>query len=105
MFPLLIEKLSPRKIDALADFVFRRTGYKLTRGYRKLIYQQPFYRNIGKLFWGAKLLRFPEYSSYSLPNAEYVVSRLLELPTSNSVTEDYAVDISRTLLQGIKRSA
>jgi len=105
LFPLLVEKLPLRKIDALVNYVLRRTGRKLTRGYRRLVYQQqPFYRNIERLFWAAKFLKFPDYSSCSLPNAEYVVSRLVELPTDDSVSEEEADDISRTLLRGIKES-
>jgi perosamine synthetase len=105
MFPVLIEGIAPKKIDDLARLVSLEASCPVSRGYGMLSYQQPFYQNIQKLFWGAKLMKFPDYSRYDLHSAQHVVERVVELPTTDSVDEEKAVQISEYLVKGFRRAS
>lgn len=103
MFPLLVEGVPLRKLDGLAHRVSLLTSCEVRRGYGLLAYQQPFYRNLNGLYWGAKLMRFPDYSTYHLPSAEYAVKRIIELPTDDTVDEGKAGMIAESLVKEVRR--
>ncbi|MHB8565677.1 MAG: DegT/DnrJ/EryC1/StrS family aminotransferase [Nitrososphaerales archaeon] len=102
MFPIIVENASSRDLDDLASYMSAKFSSSVGRGYKILSYQQPLYRNIGELFWGAKLMRFPLYSRSKCANAESVVSKILELPT-HPMTERKAIEISEALKQKLER--
>lgn len=103
MFPLLVEGVPPRKLDGLAQRLSLQASCEIKRGYGLLLNQQPFYRNINSLYWGAKLMQFPDYSNCRFPNAEHAVKHIIELPTDGSVDEGKAEMIARSLVKEVRK--
>ena len=92
-FPLVVSTRAS-KAQEIAVRVSKATNVAIGRGYRRLVYQQPFYRSIQSRYWAAKILPFPRYSKLHCPNAEHAVSRIVELPTGPEVSDVKAVEIA-----------
>jgi dTDP-4-amino-4,6-dideoxygalactose transaminase len=66
-----------------------------------LSYQQPCYVNISADWIFAKLVKYPDYSKVSCPNAEYIATHNFELPMMSTLTDDniyYIVDSLKSFL-------
>jgi perosamine synthetase len=100
-FPLVL-KLSISKVKGILKRTSEAMRLSIGGGYNALVYQQPFYRSIHKLFWGAKVVPFPDYSKWHCPSAEYAVHRIIELPTDPGISEEKASRVAFSLRKFIK---
>ena len=100
-YPLII-RLAASKLNRLLELISQRCGVTIGRGYGTLVYQQPFYRDLRKHFWGAQVMSFPRYSNWSCPDAEYIVERVVELPTGPALSDEDAMRVGSVLKEVLK---
>lgn len=96
-FPILLEPTARVRAAEVARTVVEKTGKSIGIGYGRLVYQQPLYQNMANLFWAARFLKYPDYSSWHCPIAEELVSKIVELPTDESINIDAAVALSEVV--------
>lgn len=102
-FPLVL-KLPISKVRRISLVTAGATNAHIGRGYDVLVYQQPFYRKIQRLFWGASVVPYPNYSRWHCPSAEFAIHRIVELPTDSTVSEEKAVLIASALKNSMKNA-
>ena len=95
--PVITKKgLTPQKVISYLKTknISSRTIFPL------LSYQQPCFTNISDWIF-AKLVKYPDYSKVSCPNAEYIATHNFELPMMSTLTDEniyYIVDSLKSFL-------
>ena len=101
-FPILLDLPVKLRASDVARALTKKTRKTIGTGYGRLIYQQPLYQNMANSFWAANFLKYPDYNTWHCPIAEELISKIVELPTDESVDSEKAVAISEAFRSELK---